>query len=133
MKNKTINNLVYSNSEIPILAKYDRIKEGLKNLNIKKIKNILDVGCGPGQVLYTLKDCNFSGSYMGIDNDSKMINKANQFFATNKFKNFKFKTCDLENFKIEKKFDLILLWGVIGYFENYEEVRVEDLIKKHSS
>ena len=119
IKNKSFKNLVYSNSKIPILAKYDRVKEGLNNLNIKKIKNILDLGCGPGQTLYALRDSNFSGSYVGIDNDSKMINKANQFFSANKFKNFKFKKCNIENFKIEKKFDLILVWGVIGFFENY--------------
>ena len=128
MKKKILKNLVYSNSKIPILAKYDRVKEGLKNLNIKKIKNILDLGCGPGQTLYALKDCNFSGSYVGIDNDPKMINKANQFFAANKFKNFTFKKYDIENFKIEKKFDLILVWGVIGYFENYKTLL--DKIKK---
>jgi cyclopropane fatty-acyl-phospholipid synthase-like methyltransferase len=128
MKNKIFKNLVYSNSNIPSLAKYDRIKEGLKNLNIKKIKNILDLGCGPGQALYALKDCNFSGSYMGIDNDSKMINNANQFFAANKYKNFTFKRCNIENFKIEKKFDLILVWGVISFFEDY--TRFLDKLKK---
>ncbi len=128
MKNKVFKNLVYSNSKIPKLAKYDRVKEGLKNLNIKKIKNILDLGCGPGQTLYALKDYNFSGSYVGIDNDSKMINMANQFFAANKFKNFTFKKCNIENFKIEKKFDLILVWGVIGFFENYRTLL--DKIKK---
>lgn len=47
MKNKIFKNLVYSKSNIPTLAKYDRVKEGLKNVNLKKIKSILDLGCGP--------------------------------------------------------------------------------------
>ena len=38
MKDKIFKNLVYSNSNIPSLAKYDRIKEGLKNYKFKKNK-----------------------------------------------------------------------------------------------
>ena len=128
MKDKIFKNLVYSNSNIPSLAKYDRIKEGLKNVNLRKIKNILDLGCGSGQVLCALKNFNFSGSYFGVDSDSKMINNANQFFAANKYKNYTFKRCDIKNLRIEKKFDLILVWGVVSFFENY--ITFLDKIKK---
>ena len=128
MKNKIFKNLVYSKSNIPTLAKYDRVKEGLKNVNLRKIKSILDLGCGPGQVLCALKDFNFSGSYLGIDSDPKMINNANQFFAAKKYKNYTFKRCNIKNLKIEKKFDLILVWGVVSFFENY--VTFLDKIKK---
>lgn len=132
MKNKIFKNLVYSKSNIPTLAKYDRIKEGLKNVNLRKIKSILDLGCGPGQVLCALKDFNFSGSYLGIDSDSKMINNANRFFTANKYKNYTFKRCNIKNLKIEKKFDLILVWGVVGFFENYRTFldKIKNLLNK---
>lgn len=80
------------------------------------------------QVLCALKDFNFSGSYLGIDSDSKMINNANRFFTANKYKNYTFKRCNIKNLKIEKKFDLILVWGVVGFFENYRTFL--DKIKK---
>lgn len=88
MKDKIIKNLVYSQYSIPKLAKYDRINQGLKKINLKKTKSALDLGCGVGQTLYALNEYNFSGSYMGVDNDPKMIKIANNFFANHKYKNY---------------------------------------------
>ena len=120
MKHKAVKNLVYRNSNIPKLAKYDRIKEGLKEINLKKVRNILDLGCGPGQALHALKDINFSGSYLGVDSDSEMIKMANNYFLSRKYESFRFKKCEIQNFRHNKKFDLILIWGVISFFDNYK-------------
>jgi len=127
MKDKIIKNLVYSQYSIPKLAKYDRINQGLK-INLKKTKSALDLGCGVGQTLYALKEYNFSGSYMGVDNDPKMIKIANNFFANHKYKNYKFKKCNIENFQCKKKFDLIIIWGVISFIENYR-IFLDKIIK----
>ena len=120
MKNKIIRNLVYSKSNIPKLAKYDRIKVGLERINMSKIKSILDLGCGPGQALYSLKNLGFKGSYLGIDNDSEMINMANKFYTKNQYKKFIFKKKEIQTYSSNKKFDLILIWGVISFFDNYK-------------
>ena len=120
MKNKIIKNLVYSKSNIPKLAKYDRIKQGLEKINMNKIKSILDLGCGPGQALYTIKKLGFNGSYLGVDNDPDMINMANKFYSENQYKNFFFKKKEIQKYSSNKKFDLILIWGVISFFDNYK-------------
>ena len=120
MKNKVIKNLVYSKSNIPKLAKYDRIKEGLEKINMSKIKSILDLGCGPGQALYAIKNLGFNGSYLGVDNDPDMINMANKFYSENQYKNFFFKKKEIQKYSSNKKFDLILIWGVISFFDNYK-------------
>lgn len=121
MKSKSIKNLKYSKSNIPKLAGYDRIKKGFKKINLKKVNKILDLGCGAGQALYALKKLNFKGRYYGIDNDLNMINMSNQFYKKNNYTNFDFKKVEIQNFNSKFKFDLILIWGVISFFDNYKQ------------
>ncbi len=120
MKNK-IKNLKYGNSNIPKLAGYERIKEGFKEITLKKVNKILDIGSGAGQALYALKKLNYNGSYFGVDNDQDMINMSNQFYKKNNYKNFEFRKQEIQKFKSKNKFDLILIWGVISFFDNYKQ------------
>ena len=55
-----------------------------------------------------------------IDNDIDMINMSNKFYKRNNYKNFKFHK---ENSKIQNQtqFDLVLIWGVISFFDNYKQ------------
>jgi cyclopropane fatty-acyl-phospholipid synthase-like methyltransferase len=121
MKKKTIKNLVYSKSNIPKLAGYDRIKDGFKKINLKGVRKILDLGCGAGQALFALKKLNYKGLYYGIDNDLDMINMSNQFYKKNNYKNFDFRKTEIQKFNSKHKFDLILIWGVISFFDNYKQ------------
>lgn len=132
MKSK-IKNLKYSNSNIPKLAGYERIKEGFKKINFKKINKVLDLGCGAGQALYALKKINFDGYYYGVDNDQDMIKMSNQFYKKNNYKNFKFKKSEILKFNSKHKFDLILIWGVISFFDNYIQLlnKVDRMINKN--
>ena len=50
MKIKSIKNLKYSKSNIPKLAKYERIKKGLEKINLNKVYKILDLGCGAAKL-----------------------------------------------------------------------------------
>tara|TARA_A100000164_G_scaffold381056_1_gene431008 strand:- start:708 stop:1409 length:702 start_codon:yes stop_codon:yes gene_type:complete len=120
MQKKLIKNLVYKKSNIPKLANYDRVQKGIKGLKIKKIKSILDIGCGPGQVFHALKKKNYKGYFMGVDNDKTMIDMANDYYNSKKFENFHFHVRDLKNINIKKKFDCILIWGVISFVDDYK-------------
>ncbi|WP_075501445.1 class I SAM-dependent methyltransferase [Candidatus Pelagibacter communis] len=121
MKIKSIKNLKYSKSNIPKLAKYERIKKGLEKINLNKVYKILDLGCGAGQALYALKKLDYKGYYYGIDNDIEMINMSNKFYKRNNYKNFKFHKEEIQKFKTKHKFDLVLIWGVISFFDNYKQ------------
>ena len=118
--NEKIKNLKYSKLDISKLADYDRIKNGLKSINLNKINKILDLGSGAGQVLYALNKINYSGYYLGVDNDKSMITKSEQYYSKYNYKNYKFQKTDIKNFKSKDKFDLILIWGVISFFDNYK-------------
>jgi 2-polyprenyl-3-methyl-5-hydroxy-6-metoxy-1,4-benzoquinol methylase len=111
-------NKVYYNNSYKKFAKYQRMKY-LDLILKKKLKSILDVGCSIGQAFYYLKKKGFDGKYLGIDPDKNSIAIAKKNFA---FKNCLFKHQKLQTFKSKKKFDAIIFWSVIGYFENYEKI-----------
>ena len=132
---KIIKNLKYYKLNIPKLAEYDRINIGFEKINLKKVEKILDLGSGSGQALYALKKLNYSGNYLGIDNDNDLINKSKYFYKKNNYQNFEFRNVKIENFNSKYKFDLILIWGVISFFENYEYLidKVDRYLKKNGT
>ena len=76
--------------------------------------NILDIGCGTGDLLSSMKP-----KYgMGIDISPKMIEIAKQRHPTSKFL-----VGDIGNFvsKIKKKFDVIILSDVFGFFNDCQK------------
>ena len=79
--NEKLKKLKYSKLDISKLANYDRIKDGFKNINFNKVNKILDLGSGAGQVLYALNKINYSGYYLGVDNDKSMITKSEILFT----------------------------------------------------
>ena len=93
----------------------------LEKLEIPNGSVILDLGCGAGQALYALKKLDYRGYYYGIDNDLDMINMSNQFYKKNNYKNFEFRKVEIQKFNSKHKFDLILIWGVISFFDNYKQ------------
>tara|TARA_Y100000768_G_C23962149_1_gene675972 strand:+ start:736 stop:1425 length:690 start_codon:yes stop_codon:yes gene_type:complete len=101
------------------------------NLIYKKNKNktnlqVLDLGCADGLFLDHLNKLINIKSLTGIDNDKKLIKKANKikFTCKNTFlcKNF-------ENIKnLNQKFDIIIASGFFGLFEDPEKV-IKKVIK----
>ena len=73
--------------------------------NIPEDSSILEIGCGTGHLLNSLKP-----SYgLGIDISPEMIKH-----AEDNFPHLDFKVADCENFSISKKFDFIILSDLIG-------------------
>lgn len=85
-----------------------------KNIN-KNFKNILDIGCGQGDLLNFINK-NTEIDYTGIDVSDKMISKCVLKFPKNKFFNTSFL-----DFKIDKTFDVILAIGVFNLKISEEE------------
>lgn len=92
----------------------------VQNQIIKKNANILDVGCGPAEILGSLKKVN----YFGYDINPTYINYAKKKYAgEGKFFCRKFTKKELKKLP---KFDYILLFGIIHHLDDKE---VHDLLR----
>jgi SAM-dependent methyltransferase len=75
--------------------------------------NILEIGCGTGQLLNALKPKNGTG----IDISKEMIK-----IASSKYEHLNFIVADAHDFSIPIKFDYIILSNIIGYFDDVQQV-----------
>lgn len=85
-------------------------------------KSILDLGCGTGtlSVLFPRK------SYLGVDIDKKLIDSAKKFHP-----GYSFQTSDATKIRLEKKFDIILVIGVIHHLSDKEVKKFVETIDFH--
>ena len=100
---------------------YERLKFCIKEVEKFKPNYILDLGCSVGQLIYLLQKRGYIGNYLGVDNDLNSIKIAKKNL-NNLSKKVIFKHSNLENFKTNNRFDLITIWGVLGYFDDYETI-----------
>jgi 2-polyprenyl-3-methyl-5-hydroxy-6-metoxy-1,4-benzoquinol methylase len=99
----------------------DIIKRNIKKRNLK----ILDIGCGPAEILKVIPHC----EYYGYDIDSRSINYAKKRY---KKKNYHFfcKKFDEKEIKKLPTFDCIVFFGLLHHLENKEINKLLRLCKK---
>lgn len=95
-----------------------RIKYILDQLNKSSLKNldILDLGCGGGLVSESL--ARLEGNVTGVDFVKNNIDVARFHSIQNKLK-IKYIHADIENLKVDKKFDLIILFEILEHLEDW--------------
>lgn len=87
-----------------------RYTETLVEMIPEGVRDILDVGCGVGDVSHAMAGMGFNVTSLSPDINHK------QYFENNN-KNIKFHNQKFENFNGEKKFDLILMSESQNYFD----------------
>ena len=100
-----------------------------KKIIIKNIKNknfnVLDIGCGPAEILQYIPNVN----YDGFDIDKRSID-----YAKNKYKrknhNFFCKRFGKKELKQLPEFDFVILFGILHHLNNLEIKRLLQLCKK---
>tara|TARA_A100000164_G_scaffold362640_1_gene378810 strand:- start:1845 stop:2549 length:705 start_codon:yes stop_codon:yes gene_type:complete len=134
MKYKIDNTTYLKNNTYKKFDNYERFNKFTNLLLRNKPQSILDVGCSVGQLIYLLKKKGYKNRYLGIDKDKKSINfaKKQKIFSP---KEINFKVSEINKFKSKRKFDLIVFWGILGYFDDYKKIykRYFKFIKKGSS
>jgi len=131
---KILNNKYLNINSYKKFDDYERLNKYIKVLLRKNPQSILDIGCSVGQLIYLLKKEGYKGSYLGIDKDKNSINfaKKQKIFSSEEIN---FKVGDLFQFKSNRKFDLITLWAIMGYCDDYKKIYKKYIkyIKKGSS
>lgn len=97
----------------------------VRNYIKKKNVKILDIGCGPAEILENISDC----EYYGYDIDSRSIRYARKKYAK---KNYHFYNKKFDKNEIKKlpTFDYIIFFGILHHLEEKEIFTLLTLCKK---
>ncbi len=101
---------------VPIFDLIHRIKT-YYSINEVSIKDILDLGCGPGNSTKILSMYFKNSNIIGIDNSYDMLNSANHLNIPAKFQ-----YCDIQKGLLDSTFDLIFANASLQWIENQEKL-----------
>lgn len=92
--------------------------------------NILDIGCGTGQLIKDINNEIEVVNYLGIDVSKNMIKEAQKAN-----KKLKFKTIPIEKFNSKEKFDIVICTHAFPYFPDKENVikKIHDITNKNAT
>ena len=124
-----IKNKTYSNKSYDEFLEYERIKFKAESMFKLSFSSVLDVGCASGLSLHLLRSKKSEANFLGIDNDVAMIENAKQFFSDDEHSEFRLST--IEDLADDRKFDLVLMWGLISFYDSYEDLIIK--VKSHLS
>ncbi|MHC4459685.1 MAG: class I SAM-dependent methyltransferase [Planctomycetota bacterium] len=82
-------------------------RELIAKLNLEGTEDILDLGCGDGKVTAEIARNTPSGSIVGVDNSSSMIELASERFPANKYPNLIFMVMDAVQLAFIEGFDVV--------------------------
>jgi 2-polyprenyl-3-methyl-5-hydroxy-6-metoxy-1,4-benzoquinol methylase len=97
------------------------IKKNITKSNLK----ILDIGCGPAQIIEHLPQCD----YYGYDIDQRSIQYAKKKYYQKNF-HFYCKKFNKTELKRLPKFDFIIFFGILHHLSNKEVYEILKLCKK---
>ena len=98
------------------------IQPGIRRLlpHLLTSENVLDLGCGNGNLANALLDAGFPGRYLGVDNSLSLLTDANNLISGIERERFTFKQVDLsaqfEALPDHPGFDAISCFAVIHHF-----------------
>lgn len=103
----------------PVASHRNRIvkKAIIEHFSDRKI-NIIDIGCGGGDLLFDLKD--HGKEMVGIDQSQSMIDIANEKNNQLDSSGIRFFHKDVYHYEKNMTYDVVTAMGVIGYQENSE-------------
>ena len=100
---------------------YWAIKRVIKRWS-RRNETVLDLGCGNGYLAPAFS----SKGYLGVDSDPLCIEIAKKTYPKHKFI-----TANATKVDLEKKFDLVLIVGLIHHLDNKETRNTINVIKRH--
>lgn len=115
------NDYIYlsSGKEFLIKENYKEVRKIIENqFPDNKDIEVLDVGTSSGELpYYLLNSLNLKNKLYAIDNSETLIQNAKDRFGDS---NIEFIIDDAQTFDLDKKFDVIILCGVISIFNDYK-------------
>lgn len=120
--NYTLNTAGWISSYTNLLIPDIEILECLTNTSLRicalKPKNILEIGCGTGMILFRVAP--YCESYWGTDISKKAIDYVESVLPQSGLANVKITNQPADDFAFEGEFDTVILNSVIQYFPDTE-------------
>lgn len=114
-------------------AKAHKANQIIDSLPINKKVKIIDIGCGPGRILLPLakKVSSIGGYVVGLDIQSKMIEKS--FYKAKKLdiQNIGFINGDVDKIPVNEKYDIVTMVCVLGEIPQKKHRTTIKKLKKH--
>ena len=128
-RSNILHNLINSPSVYKLIQKFmlgTSFRKKIIEKNIKKKNvNVLDIGCGPAEIIDYMPDCN----YYGYDIDERSIRYAKKNYSN---KNYHFFCKEFRKKEIKKlpKFDFVILFGIMHHLDSKQVNSILGLCKK---
>lgn len=103
----------------PMPDSYPTVKEIYSIFKKTDSKNVLEIGCFPGRLLYHFGKLGYELN--GIDHTEYLQTMIN-WFKSNNFKIGEFRSDDIFNISYDKQYDVVFSSGFIEHFSNFDEV-----------
>lgn len=137
MLDNILDNYRNNKCDVATLKKFSNLKPYinlLKKQGILNRKNILDVGCGPGEWMFAATELNPNASIVGIDIYERSLNFAMEYMQNKNIKNCKFLKMSYENLLDifpPASFDVIMCNSTIEYIDEKKALYIfSRLLKK---
>jgi len=103
-------------------------KELIGKLKLNGVEHLLDLGCGDVKISAEIENIIKSGSVVGVDSSSAMIELARNRYPSSKYPNLSFQIMDAVNLLFVEQFDLVFSNAALHWVKNHKPV-VEGLVR----
>lgn len=97
----------------------DAAKELISNLAIKHDENVLDLGCGLGNLTMDIAAIAHDGDILGIDTSPSMIEQAQSNLQLRPLPNVKFQVASANDLHFDGYFDIVFSNSVFHWIAHY--------------
>ena len=104
------------------LAQQKWARELMVKLNLEGGEDILDLGCGDGKVTAEIAECVPSGSVLGVDNSSSMVELAREKYPATHHPNVSFMLMDAANLSFKEEFDIVFSYAALHWVKDHKPV-----------
>lgn len=104
------------------LAQQKWARELIEKLDLTGSEDVLDLGCGDGNVTAEIAELLSNGSVVGVDNSESMIDLATKNHLSNLYQNLSFKVMDASSISFDRRFDVVFSNAALHWIKNHKPV-----------
>jgi len=97
-------------------------RELIEKLKLNGGEHVLDLGCGDGKITAEIANIVKSGSVVGVDSSSAMIELAQKRYPSSNYSNLSFQVMDATKLLFAEQFDLVFSNAALHWVKNHKPI-----------